>query len=270
LDVFFMKKALWYSWLDSKDQIERPILFRALIDANGAGSEKVKNAILRTLKDKSDETVNGTSISAFLMMHMIASSYLEGLLSVDRKQALWQIYPGHSRTSTPPPLIQAAIRGFKIFRSKAADDAYGLTRWQNALQSHLLRQGSGKEKEQVRFINQVNSVCIAKGTNVEAKRVIVLDDFCTKGFSLEAARNLYFSAGAESVSTFAFGRYGKQYVEVSPQQKKTIKPYAHAEYDETDFHQVWTTTNTDDAALTEFTKSLTRIKGSSIGAKLLS
>lgn len=114
LDVFFMKKTLWYSKRTDRDVRGRPVVFRARIDANGAGSETVKSAILRTLKDKSDARVNGVSMSSFVMMHMIASAYLEGLLSVDRKQALWQIYPGHSVTSTPPPLIRAAVRGFKI------------------------------------------------------------------------------------------------------------------------------------------------------------
>lgn len=272
LDVFFRKTALWYARYTGSDQIGRQVLFRALIDARGAGSDNLRSLVLQTLKDREEAEVSGASMSAFLMMHMIASAYLEGLLSVDRKEALWQIYPGHAPESAPPPLIQAVIEGFTLFRSRAAEkELYGLKRWQNALQSHVARQGP--ERNNVKFQNQVSSVSLAEGTKVKGKRVLVIDDFCTEGYSLEAARNIYYAAGAEAVFLFAFGKYGEQqgnrYTVFSPKNDTTVHPFEHVAYTDTQFESDTRNTQINPDALKEFIESVKRLHGTSIAKKLL-
>ncbi len=269
LDVFFMKDALWYAKYTERDSAGRDVILRTLIDANGAGSPALRSAVLQTLKDRNDANVAGASLSAFLMMHMIASLYLEGFLSIDRKEVLWQIYPGHSPASQPPPLIQAAIEGFRLFRSKAAvKELYGLTRWREALQSHVARQ-SAADRSKVRFQNQISSVYLAEGTRVEGKRIFVIDDFCTEGYSLEAARNLYFAAGARSVNLFAFGKYGDRYVEVVPELGTAIEPYKQKAYKDGQFDFATVHADIDADGLTEFTASARRLRGSPIAPKLL-
>ena len=187
LDIFFGKTALWYATLDTVDDRGRPVVLRTLIDARGAGSSALKQAVISTLKDQIDVNQGGASLAKALMLHMISSAYLDGMLSVDRNQGLWQIYPGHSPTSIAPPIISAALEGFKIFRTRAAANGYyGLRRHAAALKSSAARWN--QQHDRVLFTNQMNSVNLTPGSRVEGKRVVVLDDFCTDGLSLDTAR----------------------------------------------------------------------------------
>ena len=268
LDIFFMKSALWYATLDARDSLKRTVTFRALIDGDGAGSAKTKQALIETLKEKRDQKLAGASLSRFMMMHMIVSAYLDGLLSIDRYQALWQIYPGHSPDSTPPPVILATIQGFKLFRSKTANRAYyGLQRLAEAPKSSAARFKN--ERHLVRFTNQMNTIAIAPATAVASKRVLVVDDFSTEGYSLEAARNMYLSAGAKSVVLLAFGKYGSRYDLQVPIKSGLVKPKRLTNYATTDFESETRSVTLKPPALDDFLSSLQRLKGSPIAEKLL-
>lgn len=270
LDLFFLKKALWYATYDSSDELGREVVLKTLIDGNGAGSQSLKSNLYDTLKKKQEVYTNGASLSKFMMTHMIASAYLDGLFSVDRNQIVVQIYPGHLPTSQPPVLIQQTIDSFKLFRVKPATVSggeYGLQRWRVAAQSHKKRMEG--HRDEVAFQNQMSTVRLAAKTQVRGKRVIVLDDFHTDGFSLEAARNIYLAAGADTVTLLAFGKYGFKITEAVPKRRNLVKPYEEKSYSDDDFEIVEGRVETNPDALPEFRESLTNMMGTSIADKLL-
>jgi hypothetical protein len=270
LDVFFLKKHYWYAAYSGCDSRGRVVELRSLIDGNGAHSENVKKAIIETLKERKDARFAGASFSKFLMAHMLASAYLDGLFSAERTQLLWQVYPGHDKGSKPPPVIQATIESFKLFRSKASEkDYYGIRRWKTASRSSTARVGGDpKDRAKITFGNQLSTICLAKGTKVSGKRVYVIDDFCTEGYSLEAARNLYSAAGAKIVYLFAFGKYGDRF-QVDVPDQDLIRPFVETKYNDADFTAKTVHVHIDPEALPEFIQSLKRLKGSPIAGKLL-
>jgi hypothetical protein len=271
LDVFFLKKHLWFGRLDASDGDNRAVVLRALIDGSGAGDAMVKSAIYKTLKDRQDvQFANGTSFTSFLMTHLFASAYLEGLFSSHRDQIFWQIYPGSSPQSVPPQIIQTSIARFKVFRSRSSLlNASGLCRFVAAQQSHKARMADNRDA--VKFTNQMNSVALTAAfkKSVKDKRVYVIDDFTTKGYSLEAAREIFYAAGARSVYLLSFGKYGTNHVVQTPAPGISIVPTKIGKFKEADFLGRSVPLTIDTRALTEFITSMRLIANTSIRTKLL-
>jgi hypothetical protein len=267
LDVFFRKTAPWFAQLDTADQIGRVVTVRALFDGNGAGSQTIRNATIRTLKDRERTELYGASFSLFLLTHMLTSAYLDGLLTTARDQVFWQIYPGHDPSSAPPPVIQDSIEHLTLFRGKAAGKKSGLTRFVKATQSHAARIAN--RRSVVTFNNQMSSIVLVKGTNVEGKRVFVIDDFTTEGYSLEAARQMFFGAGARSVDLLAFGKYGTRYGLQTPMDESLVEPFQKKTYADADFDETQDHMTQNHEALSQFVESLDRLRDTTIKTKLL-
>jgi len=269
LDVFFLKKHLWFGRLDANDGNGRDVVLRALIDGKGAGDHRMKSMLYKTLKERQEVNIaDGASLSSFLMTHLFASAYLEGLFSNSRDRLFFQIYSASSPQTNPPQIIQATVERFKLFRS-ANLDAAGLRRHTPATQSYRARME--RARENVKFTNQMNSIVLPSTfmRNVKDRRVYVIDDFTTKGYSLEAARNMFYAAGARSVFLLAFGKYSSEHGIQTPQPGVKITPTRPSQYAETDFFQETHTLTVDQEALTEFKESVNRLKECSIRTKLL-
>lgn len=267
IDVFFSKTAPWFAELDADDQKGRSVSVRALIDGNGAGSETIRQATFRTLKDRENIATCGASFALFLLTHMVASAYLDGLLTSARDQVFWQLYPGHARSSAPPPVIQASMEHFTLFRGRASGKQYGLERFADATQSHKARVAD--HRSAVKFINQMNTIDLREGTNVSGKRVYVIDDFTTEGYSLEAARQMFNAAGARSVHLLAFGKYGRRYRVETPNDVALVQPFQRKRYTDGDFSESVAQVKQQPRALTEFVESFDRLGETTIKTKLL-
>jgi hypothetical protein len=271
LDIFFLKKHLWFGSLDTRDGDGKNVMLRSLIDGNGAGEQTMKNMLYRTLKERQDVSIaDGTSLSSFLMTQLFASAYLEGLFSSGRDFVFWQIYPGSSPSSDPPPIIQETIARFKFFRSHSSQKNFsGLCRQTAARRSHTTRMAGSAHL--VTFVNQMNTIALTPNVKraVRDKRVYVIDDFTTKGYSLEAARLMFYAAGARTVYLLAFGKYGSNYVVQTPRPGLEIKPASLGSFSDSDFIGVSTALQIDAAALAEFTNSIKLLKTASIRKKLL-
>ena len=264
LDLFFLKTHHWFAAYDGSDALGRDIRLRALIDGNGAGRGSIRNAILAALKDKRDTHLYGASFSRILVMHLVASMYLEGLLCEGRNKADCVIYPGHSTISQPPPVIEAALVGLKFVRTNFPKNA--LVRWSDAV--HSSKSRIERQHHRVLFANQPSSVYVPASYKVTGKRVFVLDDFTTDGFSLEAARNLLLESGAERVTALAFGKYPKRHTIAVPDPRNALKPHEQRRYTDDDFNLSSVQAVEDAAALSEFADLVPRLEGSSIGSKL--
>lgn len=263
LDSFFTKDHLWYAKYDGLDGLGRAVHLRALIDGSGAGDQITKDRLYKTLKNKKDVQIAGTSLSKILMMDLLASAYLEGILNINR--GLFEGYPGLSPQSECRPIIEAIIKGFTLFRASRGPE---LTRHSIALQSHKQRiinkQGS------VTFTNQLNTIILTDCGKVLGRRAFVFDDFTTKGYSIEAARSLLMAVGVTEVYGLAVGKYGPTFEVQTPQSKaaRTLHPEVVNQFVDHDFGERYARMAIDPSALTEFLESVERIKRSAIGPKL--
>jgi hypothetical protein len=158
----------------------------------------------KVLKDQQDVRVGRQRISlrAILFDYLVSQIYLSGLNSeVD----LVTVYPGH-RSDSANPLLQQFSRNLSlIFRERFIPDL--LIRHQNAAESKT--QGKNRNIfEQFRTIH-VNSTHRNK---VVGKRVLILDDFTTAGYSLETARRMLLQGGAQKVTCIAIAKFRQRNV----------------------------------------------------------
>jgi hypothetical protein len=172
-----------------------------------------------TLQDiftyENKKSVGGTSARDLLMIHAISNLYAEGLITSGTRFA---VYP----SSTP----NQANETFTEFLGPAAKFFHGwlqeemLQRAAPAPDTSKLR-AAGRRNE-VTFFNQCNTVIVNQQlrTHYRGKNIIVFDDFTTSGMSIDWARTLLRSAGAEQVTLVTFGKYGQK----SPLYHKCFVP----------------------------------------------
>jgi hypothetical protein len=264
LDLFFRKRHLWFTSYDGSDALGRDVRIRALIDASGHGA--IKSATIAALKEKRDSVSKGVSFSKVLVMHLIASLYLEGFLCEGRDKADCIIYPGHSTISQPAPLIAAALVGLQFVRMNFPEN--GLVRWSDAV--HSSRSRMDGKWEQVRFANQPSTIYVPAGYKIAGKRIFALDDFTTDGFSLEAARNVLLAAGAASVTSLAFGKYPKAQTIAIPKPANVLEAHKQRAYSDASFAFSTVRMPVDEKAMAEFAALVGALESSTIGPKLLS
>lgn len=116
-------------------------------------------------------------------------------------------YPGHKTTSTKAELLQAVQIAAGSLRAKYLEDY--ITRHTDAPKSQALRNNDQNPSAS----NQLNTICLradpkktgAMGgryknrPNVRNKTILIVDDICTQGNSLEAARSFVCAAGAKAI-----------------------------------------------------------------------
>ena len=214
----FMKTKYWYWQLDKVDGAGRSIAVRAMIDGSGAGISTLREDLLSFLKYGGDPSVGPLSVRDFMMIHLLASIYREGLYSsIDS----WTTYPGSGGGSNPAmaPFIRMAAR---LFRDRYVEDV--LIRHQPATDSGKARW---ERRRGVDFLNQVNTVHLngSHQQRVLNKRILVVDDFSTNGYSFECARNLLLEGGASEVVCVAVGKYGTRHHIVSPRPGYSWDPF---------------------------------------------
>ena len=207
----FRKQHPWYWTLDATDSIGRPVHAMTLIDGNGAGSTQTKQRLLWLLKDNIDVTIPTTPmmLSEFVMLHMLASVYDTNLFGGAH---LWTTYPGHAGEPND------VMGGFLEVAAKLSRNKYRpalLVRHTEAMRS---RDARGSEGRVGALRNQLETVHVEKKyeRQLSGKRVLLLDNFLTWGYSTESARNLLLNAGAAEVMVACVGKYGPRINVISP------------------------------------------------------
>ena len=237
----FTKTLYWYWQLSEVDGAGRSLEVKAMIDGNGAGIPALKDDLIRFLKYGGDPSVGPLSVRDFMMIHLLASIYGEGLASsVDT----WTTYPGSRGGSNAAmaPFIHMAAR---LFRDKYVDDL--LVRHQPAIDSGKSRW----QRRGVNFLNQVNTVFLNNGheQRVVDRRILVVDDFSTDGYSFECARNLLLEGGASDVVCVALGKYGLRHHIVSPRPGYSWDPFRPWRHNADAFNEFQQSGTTDNVAL---------------------
>jgi hypothetical protein len=189
-----------------------------------------------------------------MMVHLLASIYGEGLYSsIDT----WTTYPGSAGGSNAAmaPFVQMAAR---LFRDRYVDDL--LIRHQPAIDSGKARwRGYG-----VDFLNQANTVHLNRSheQRVVNKRILVVDDFSTNGYSFECARSLLLEGGASDVVCVALGKYGARHHIVAPRAEHSWDPFVPSQHDASDFVEFQQGGVTDPAALGVIRQSYSSVENS--------
>ena len=161
-------------------------------------------AIERLLKHRDDCELGPRNISlwAVLFHYLVSCIYLSGLVN---DMDFVCVYPGHEQ-GTYNPLLAGYSESIKsIFRTRVGSRYVDslLCRHTTAPKSQF--QGSQRSiHDQFRTIN-VDPDYIDR---LQGNHVVVLDDFTTKGYSLETARRMLLSAGASQVTCIAIGKWG--------------------------------------------------------------
>ena len=199
----FRKQHPWYWTLNTTDALDRPVRAMTLIDADGAGSEKTRQALLKLLKDDVNSYIRDTpmGLREAVMLHMLASVYHDNLFGGSH---FWTTYPGH--LGAPNEVMGDFLYvAAQLSRNKYKDDL--LVRHKPAMKSKQARDEGGTVGA---LRNQLETVQVGDGyrRSLRDKRVILLDNFLTWGYSTESGRNLLLNAGASEVVVACVGKYG--------------------------------------------------------------
>jgi predicted amidophosphoribosyltransferase len=252
IELYMSKTKLWFAFSNVAPHCGQSGKLYSMIDGNGAGDAQLKGLMVQVLKQQTDAQVKGRSFKDFLSRHLVASIYLSGL---HEKADYWTLYPGHVKGSsnrTMQPFLELST---KLFRAKYADGL--LLRHQTAQKSAYLRRSG----QLAAFESQVRSVLVNPKfrESLNAKTVLVIDDFTTNGNSFEWARNVLGRAGASNVICVALGKYGDVYnSNRSPQPGRAWDPFSPCELNDADFAEHPTSFSYDKDALAEFLQSYRR------------
>jgi hypothetical protein len=145
----------------------------------------------------------GTGHPDFWIKYLLSTVYLSGL---HERIDYIAPYPSHQQSSTPNVMEKTIVTFAKCCRKKYLKDL--IIRHNTATKSAYAR----KNGKTIDHFNQLNTIHLnpTPVQNVEGKRykkfplnsektVLVIDDFCTQGFSLEAARNFIEQTGAKVI-----------------------------------------------------------------------
>jgi hypothetical protein len=173
-----------------------------------------------------------------LMLFVLASAYLEGLIPAN---PLICVYPSSRRGKVNGQLKDYLNKAAKIFHGYYKDDL--LVRAVDAPDTSLARWRASQSgvAANISIVTQASTVHLGAKYRgkLRGKTVIVFDDFTTKGMSLEWARLLLDSGGAENIILLTIGKYGSTYTRYEMAPTATLTPFAlNATLQDSDFTQV--------------------------------
>lgn len=196
----FRKARPWFWTLQRQDARGRPVHAMALLDTYGAGDSAIQDALVRLLKSGLDRPVGPMAMAEFVLLHLLSSVYGSRLFG---ETDWWTTYPGHA--GSPHAIMGDFLDvASKLFRKQYRRD--------------LLIRHTAAQKSQPSFVsghyprairNQATTLNVnAKYRRAVAdKRILVLDNFLTRGYSTEHARNLLLAAGAKAVVVACVAKY---------------------------------------------------------------
>lgn len=200
--AFLLHDAGWYWQIQGTDRAGMPFDVRSLLPGGETWDPLLGPSTFNVLKKDIDTDYPVfVKYSRFLLLHLLTTIYLDGLHdSVDT----WCVIPP-SRGNTHRKLLPEFIdRSTKLFKATYLPDL--IYRHARAAKAAYAR----KDGEDPGFLNQANTLHLnpEHWRKVAEKRVLVIDDYCTRGHSFECARQLLYRGGAEAVTCVSVGRYG--------------------------------------------------------------
>lgn len=178
-------------------------------------------------------TVNGNDARHVLMLSLLSALYAEGLLSRqgNEKFPIFTIYP-----SSNPANVNSHFTNFMSLASKGFRGRY----IPDLLERHTAAVDTSKARAAAYRTGKPSGVDVLTHANTvrlnpahrkalgEPRLVVVLDDFCNTGLSLDWARLLLHQTGAPHRLVLAsVGKYKQGYYDVhTPVASVVVDPYA--------------------------------------------
>ncbi len=248
VEHIFRKRHRWFWTVDTKDRNGNRVRKMALIDGDGAGRAGLKIDLLSTFKHSGTPCVGPMLLKDFVMLHLVASIYEEGLHD---EAGWWTTYPGHAGklNTVMGDFLDVAA---KLFRRKYQGELF--VRHAPAVTStEAYHRGDLVEA----LDNQLTTVHLnpALREKLKGQSVLIIDNFLTRGPTTETARNMLLAAGAPDVTAVAIGKYGgRNYVFTAPEDMEW-DPFTRRYPAGSVFHQAYLTGTQHNAALREFLAS---------------
>ena len=202
LSTFGQQHEPYFGWLFSTAErlAGNEIDIRSLIYDHNWFTDTLK----RVLKDQEDIRIgsNNVSVRTLLLHYLVSQCYMAGLASGIN----WvTVYPGHITGSSNSLLDAFSNVVDQTFNKRHVPDL--LVRHRDAPESK--RQGAARN-----IIDQLNSIHVNPKykAKIRGKRILVLDDFTTAGYSFETARLMLMRAGAKRVTCVAIAKYRASHV----------------------------------------------------------
>lgn len=201
LSIFGRQETPYFSWscIKSCRDTGSHIDIHALLGDHGG-----LTSILKTvLKDQKDVKIGPrkTSVKDLLFLYLVSQSYLSGLIAnVD----LVAVYPGHKKGSLNSTLEEYSKKMTLIFRERFIPDL---------ILRHRDSPKSQYQKAQRNIFDQFRTIMInlEYTEKIRSKRILVLDDFTTYGYSLETARRMLLQSGVEHVVCLTIAKFRNSY-----------------------------------------------------------
>ena len=254
LQEFFQKPLSWYWQFDGRDRQARSVLVKAMMDANGAGFLDLKSDLIAFLKEGGDPRVGvgPMRLRTFIFMHFVGSLFGDPFY---RRVDTWTAYPS-SRGGTNPALSALVTLVARLFKDRYFDDL--LIRHTQSLDSGTSR----RQQIQVTFSNQSNTIRVNQDhlRRIRGKHIVVIDDFATRGYSGECARQLLLEAGAAEVVCVNVCKYGPDYWTISRTDSNyTWNPCEAMDHPVHSFREMRTAGKNDPSVLTMIRESYRRV-----------
>jgi Haloacid dehalogenase-like hydrolase len=198
----FRKQHRWYWALTTTDARGRTVRASALLDTKGAGNPALQHQLLQVLKDDTDSPVGPMMLSDFVMLHLLGSLYEKNLFT---QADIWTTYPSHAgqANAVMGRFLDVAA---KLFKNTYRDDL--LVRHTVANRS---KDAWSSGKSLAALTNQLESMRLGESYygKLTGKRILLLDNFLTRGYTTEVGRNLLLAGGAADVSVCCVAKYGQ-------------------------------------------------------------
>ena len=184
----------WYWRLDTTDARGCPVHVRCLVRAGD-------RPLAITLKSPDASAPTIAAARRALLLALADTLWTD---PATRTAEYWTCYPSSTGVPRLPTAISEAGIAFGLFPGRYLPDMF--VRHRPAVRASVARRTVGDPG----FLNQVNTVHLhpKHANTLFGRHVLVLDDFCTCGHSLEWARLLLLSANARRVDGISIGRYG--------------------------------------------------------------
>jgi len=249
----FRKQHPWYWTLDTLDAQRRPVRAMTLIDGNGAGDDRTKSVLIDLFKNDRDHRIRNTPMRAseFVMLHMLASVYHDNLFG---GADYWTTYPGHE--GSPNDIMG----DFLDIAAKLSRNSYKKNLFHRHTPALRSRDARAQGGDTGALKNQLETVRLSEEYRgkIQGKRILLLDNFLTRGYTTEGGRNLLLAAGAAEVVVACVGKYSDWIQTVAPTDMNW-DPFGIERPSPWTFSLTPRTGTTHEAALKDFLASLNGI-----------
>lgn len=219
VEVFCLRKHFWHYEIKNG-----PVEFYAL---GTYGTMEQKYAHITN--DAKEAAKFGRGHPDFWIPYLLSTAYFSGL---HERVSYITTYPSSQKGSKPSIIYNAVDTIAKSLRKPYIPDL--IVRHKSAQKSAYARANGGSVDQ----YNQINSIHLnskplksedtryVKSPLKTGKCVLVIDDFCTQGFSLEAARVFVERTGATTIGLALLKTINRDYVQINGLSPKSFDPYA--------------------------------------------